>query len=397
MGDTRRGFRQGWGDFMTEGNSATDQPFVPKLSRPVICVVGPTASGKSALAQEIARRLDGAVISADSMQVYRGMDIGTGKLPADQRTVPHYGLDLVDPGTAYSVALYQDYARRTAAELDAAGKRVVLCGGTGLYVRSVIDGYAYPKGDQTHNPVRDRYTQVLAEVGPDALWQQLSEADPASAALIHPHNTRRVIRAFELLAEGKSYAQQKRNLAHIPQVVPAVQIGLAVDRAALNARIDARVDAMFAEGLVREVKDLLAAGFRDALTAPQAIGYKEVVAALDGECTMAQAAEQIKTATHRYAKRQRSWFGRDKRVYWLDAARAGEKPGLPEADGAPGETPADSAGAAGAAAGRPIDAGAHREAAATPAFGNTRDVDTLVTQALNLIDTIESKHMDPKE
>jgi tRNA dimethylallyltransferase len=299
---------------------------------------------------------------------------------------------------AYSVALYQDYARRKAAELDAAGKRVVLCGGTGLYVRSVIDGYAYPKGDQTHNPVRDKYTQVLAEVGPDALWQQLNEADPASAALIHPHNTRRVIRAFELLAEGKSYAQQKKNLAHIPQVVPAVQIGLAVDRAALNARIDARVDAMFAEGLVREVKGLLAAGFRDALTAPQAIGYKEVVAALDGEYTMAQAADRIKTATRRYAKRQRSWFGRDKRIHWLDAARAGERPGLPETAGAPAEAPSVSADAAMGAASHSDDGAAPADFRdSSSAFGNTRDVDTLVTHAMNLIDTIESKHTDLKE
>lgn len=358
------------------GEASERGPFVPQLSQPIICVVGPTASGKSELAQEIARRLDGAVISADSMQVYRGMDIGTGKLPASQRTVPHYGLDLVDPGTPYSVALFQDYARRKAAELDAAGKRVVLCGGTGLYVRSVIDGYAYPKGDQTHNPVRDEYTRLLDQIGADALWQRLNEADPESAALIHPHNTRRVIRAFELLSEGGSYAQQKRKLASIPQVVPAVQIGLAVDRAALNVRIDARVDRMFADGLVDEVRRLLDGGFRDALTAPQAIGYKEVVAALDGACTMAQAAEQIKVATHRYAKRQRSWFGRDARIHWIDAARAGEAPGLP-----PSETPH--------AAGN--DLPEHG------AFVNTHGLDTLVTHALDAIGTIEAEQHEPKE
>lgn len=349
---------------VTAEASSAPKPFIPQLSYPIICVVGPTASGKSELAQELARCLDGAVISADSMQVYRGMDIGTGKLPEAQRIVPHYGLDLVDPGEPYSVALFQDYARRKAAELDCAGKRVVLCGGTGLYVRSVIDGYAYPKGDQAHNPVRDEYTALLDEIGADALWQRLERVDPDSAALIHPHNTRRVIRAFELLAEGGSYAEQKRKLASIPQVVPAVQIGLAVDRADLNTRIDRRVDRMFEDGLVDEVKALLASGFRDALTAPQAIGYKEVVAALDGACTMDQAREDTKTATHRYAKRQRSWFGRDKRIHWIDAARPGELPGLPDAPSA---------------------------------LGNTRDVGSLAAQALAVIDTIETKSTDSKE
>lgn len=307
----------------------SDSPFIPTLSQPIICVVGPTASGKSALAQGIAKRIGGAVISADSMQVYRGMDIGTGKLSPDERVVPHYGLDLVDPGTSYSVALFQDYARRTAARLDAESMRVILCGGTGLYVRSVIDGYDYPKGDQDHNPVRERYTALLETIGSQALWERLRTVDPASAALIHPHNTRRVIRAFELLEQGESYARQNTRLKSIPAVLPAVQIGLAVDRAALNARIDARVEQMFAAGLVDEVRALLAAGFRDALTAPQAIGYREVVAVLEGLGSLSEAIEHVKIATHRYAKRQRSWFGRDARIHWIDAGLPGEPQGLP--------------------------------------------------------------------
>lgn len=313
---------------------AESEPFIPHLSQPMICVVGPTASGKSELAQALARRLDGVVISADSMQVYRGMDIGTGKVPPEQRIVPHFGLDLVDPGQPYSVSLFQEYARKVAAEQDAQGKRIILCGGTGLYVRSVIDGYSYPKGGSVReNPVRVRYTQLWQQIGDQALWEKLRAVDPESAAVIHPHNARRVIRAFELLAEGGSYARQKENLKRIPQVVPAVQIGIAVERAALNARIDRRVDAMVEAGLVQEVQQLLERGFRQALTAPQAIGYREIVTALEGEYSLAQAVEDIKTHTHRYAKRQRSWFSRDSRIHWIDGARPGEPAGIPTQTG----------------------------------------------------------------
>ena len=298
--------------------------FIPTLSQPIIVVAGPTASGKSDLAQSIAEILDGEIISADSMQVYRGMDIGTGKVPADERRVPHWGLDLVDPGEPYSVALYQDYARRTAADIDARGKRVVLCGGTGLYIRGVIDGYDYPKGDQVGNPVRERYTALLGEIGPQALWELLRSEDSDSAALVHPNNTKRVIRAFELLAEGTTYAEQNARLQVIPQVVPAVFLALSVEPMRLAERIERRVDGMFEAGLVDEVRSLLDRGLRGAVTAPQAIGYKEVVAALDGECTMDEAPEQIKLATRRYAKRQRSWFRADKRVQWLDANNPGD-------------------------------------------------------------------------
>lgn len=300
-------------------------PEIPKLSKPIIVVAGPTASGKSALAQDIAQTLGGEVISADSMQVYKGMDIGTGKLEQASRRVAHWGLDLVDPGTPYSVAQYQGYARAAAADIDVRGKRVVLCGGTGFYIRGVIDGYDYPKGEQVGNPVRDKYHALLAKIGPDALWERLREEDPASAAVIHPNNAKRVIRAFELLEEGQSYAYQKERLKDIPQVIPAVYLALDMPREALYARIDARVDAMFAQGLVEEVQGLVDAGFRDAVTAPQAIGYKEVVEALDGKISLEAAKDAIKQATRRYAKRQLSWLRSDARVIWLDASDASPK------------------------------------------------------------------------
>lgn len=289
------------------------------LASPVVCVVGPTASGKTALAQAVAQALDGEVVSADSMQIYRGMDIGTGKLPPAERLVPHHGFDLVDPGEPYSAALFQDYARACFRDIDARGKRAVLCGGTGLYVRAAIDAYEFPKGEQVGNAVRERYDRIARERGAQALWELLRERDPKSAAIVPAADVKRVVRAFELLEDGTSLAEQRARLASIPQLVPARFVGLAVDPAALNERIDARVDAMLEAGLVDEVKRLLQSGFRRGVTAPQAIGYKEIVAALDGETTMEEAVDRIKTATHRYAKRQRTWFRKDKRIRWIDA------------------------------------------------------------------------------
>lgn len=289
------------------------------LSRPVVCIVGPTASGKTALSQLVAEEIGGEVVSADSMQIYRGMDIGTGKILPQERRVVHHGLDLCDPGEPYSAALFQDYARDRFREIDDRGARSVLCGGTGLYVQAAIDDYNFPKGDQVENPVRERYTALASELGNQALWDLLEQRDPRSAALIHPNNVRRVVRAFELLEEGKTYAEVNAGLRDMRQAVPAVFIGLSVTPAVLNERIDRRVDGMVADGLVSEVESLLAAGFRKGITAPQAIGYKEIVAALDGECSMDEAIEQIKVSTHRYAKRQRTWFRKDERIHWVDA------------------------------------------------------------------------------
>ena len=290
-----------------------------QLMSPVICVVGPTASGKTDVAQLLAQNLGGEVVSADSMQIYRGMDIGTGKLPEEERLVPHFGFDLVNPGEPYSAAVYQQYARECFSDIDYRGKRALLVGGTGLYVRAAIDAYDFPKGEQVDNPVREKWTAYYEENGADELWERLRERDPESASVIHPNNVRRVIRAFELLEEGTTYATQKENLATIPQAVPAKFIGLAVDPEILNRRIERRVDIMIECGLVSEVKRLLDEGFREGITAPQAIGYKEVVSALDGDISLDEAIEQIKTATRRYAKRQRTWFRKDTRITWIDA------------------------------------------------------------------------------
>ncbi len=290
------------------------------LTKPVIVVVGPTASGKTDVAQELARRLDGEVVSADSMQIYTGMDIGTGKLPRSQRLVTHWGFDIRKPGEAYSASLFQSYARQCFRDIDARGKRCVLAGGTGFYVRAAIDDYDFAAGEQTGNPVREKWTAYLACNGAQELWSELDRRDPESARIIHPNNSKRVARALEMLElEGVSYAKQHEGLSTLRQAVPALFFGLAVDPELLKRRIDARVDRMFDDGLIDEVRGLCADGFEQALTAREAIGYKEVVAALEGRCTMDEARESIKLATRRYAKRQRSWWRRDERVRWIEA------------------------------------------------------------------------------
>ncbi|MCL2889566.1 MAG: tRNA (adenosine(37)-N6)-dimethylallyltransferase MiaA, partial [Eggerthellaceae bacterium] len=220
------------------------------MARPVIAVVGPTASGKSRLAQDIALRYGGEVVSADSMQVYKGMDIGTGKLKASERKVVHHGLDLLEPNAPYSVALYQGFARECFRQIDSRGNYAILCGGSGFYVRAALDDYEFPSGEQSENPLREHYRRIAKEKGSFALWELLKDADAQSAELIHPNNVRRVIRAFELLAEGKSYSGQLSQLAHIVQAVPAVFLGLSVEPEILRGRIGKRVDAMIEEGLL---------------------------------------------------------------------------------------------------------------------------------------------------
>ena len=193
------------------------------LSNPVIVIVGPTASGKTDVAQEIARRVNGEVISADSMQIYKGMDIGTGKLPESERLVPHWGFDIREPGEAYSASLFQEYARSCFADIDAREKRCVLAGGTGFYVRAAIDDYDFASGEQVNNPIREKWSAFLAEQGSDALWRALQQCDAASAAIIHPHNAKRVLRALEMLElDGVSYATQHEGLATLGQAVPAL-------------------------------------------------------------------------------------------------------------------------------------------------------------------------------
>ncbi len=285
----------------------------------VLAVVGPTGVGKSELAERLARVAHGEIVSADSMQVYRGMDIGTAKTPPAERGVAYHGIDLVDPGVAYSAALYQAEARAAIRRIVGAGRVPVVVGGTGLYVRAALDEWVFP-GGSAESPRRARLEARAVEIGPVALHRELSQRDPASARLIHPSNVRRTIRALEMAEEGASYAEQARGFAERRSFYPDVRfIGLTMEREALYARIDRRVDEMLSRGLLEEVRSLLDAGFRSGLTAPAAIGYKELVPVIEQGADLALAADAIRQATRRYAKRQLTWFRGDPRISWIDA------------------------------------------------------------------------------
>ncbi len=303
----------------------TKQTVLATLERPVIAIVGPTASGKSSLAQSVALELDGEVVSADSMQIYRGMDIGTAKVSADEQKVPHHLIDIIDPGQAYSAQLFQDQARAAFIDICERGKVPILCGGTGFYIQAALEDMCFPEGEQQDNPLRDSLEAFRLTHGNEALWDLLNERDPRSAALIHHNNFVRVIRALEMHEEGVSYANQVKNIKMLPEAVWSLRFLLQVDPLVLAERIDHRVDIMRDAGLVSEVEALIAQGFEEALTAPKAIGYKEIIAAKRGEVTLDRAFEQIKTATRRYAKRQRSWFRRDGRLSVLEADRLSEE------------------------------------------------------------------------
>ncbi|HEY5517831.1 MAG TPA: tRNA (adenosine(37)-N6)-dimethylallyltransferase MiaA [Coriobacteriia bacterium] len=286
--------------------------------RDVAAVVGPTAVGKSAVAEGLALALGGEIVSADSMQVYRGMDIGTAKMPPDARLVPYHCIDLVDPGSPYSAALYQRDARAALADIDARGRSAVLVGGTGLYVRAALDAMEFPMGEYV-SPVREAIERRAEALGREGLHRLLEQRDPESAALIHPNNVRRVVRALELLETGgPTYAEQATHFSERRTEVPAKLIGLTMQRSALYARIDTRVDAMVADGLLDEVRTLLASGYRQALTAAQAIGYKELVPVVEAGAELEEAVAAIKQATRRYAKRQLTWFRADPRIEWID-------------------------------------------------------------------------------
>ncbi|MCC5035887.1 tRNA (adenosine(37)-N6)-dimethylallyltransferase MiaA [Streptomyces sp. WAC 00631] len=282
----------------------------------VIAVVGPTAAGKSDLGVGLALRLGGEVVNADSMQLYRGMDIGTAKLtPAERRGVPHHLLDVWDVTEAASVAEYQRLARAEIDRLLAAGRAPVLVGGSGLYVRGALDALEFPGTDPA---VRARLEGELAESGPGALHARLAAADPGAARAILPGNGRRIVRALEVIEiTGRPFTA---SLPGPEPVYDTVQIGVDVGRPELDARIAARVDRMWEDGLVAEVRELEAAGLREGRTASRALGYQQVLAHLAGECTEEQARDDTVRATKRFARRQDSWFRRDPRVHWLSGA-----------------------------------------------------------------------------
>jgi len=292
----------------------TRDPVRPDLP-PVIAVVGPTAAGKTALSLDLAERLGGEIVNTDAMQVYRGMDIGTAKLPLEERRgIAHHLLDFLDIDQVASVADFQRLARDKIDELRTAGKVPVLVGGSALYTRAVLDRFEFPGTDPV---VRRRLEDELAAAGSGVLHQRLTELDPQAAQGILASNGRRIVRALEVIElTGRPFSATLPVLEYA--VEGAHQIGVRIDRPTLHARIEMRVDLMFEAGFVAEVEALMARGLKETVTASRAIGYPEVMALLAGEMSEAEAREKIATATRRFARRQDSWFLKDPRVTWVD-------------------------------------------------------------------------------
>jgi tRNA dimethylallyltransferase len=282
----------------------------------VVAIVGPTAAGKSALSLALAQELGGEVVNADSMQLYRGMDIGTAKLtPAERAGVPHHVLDIWDVTEPASVAGYQRRARAAIDDIRARGRVPLLVGGSGLYVRAVLERFEFPGTDAG---LRAALEAELAEVGAAALHARLAAADPGAAAGILPSNGRRIVRALEVVElTGRGFTA---TLPDPAPYYPSVQLGVDLDTAALDERIALRVVHMWDLGLVAEVRALVAGGLREGRTASRALGYQQVLRYLAGERGEDEAAADTVQATRRFVRRQRSWFRRDPRIHWLDGA-----------------------------------------------------------------------------
>lgn len=284
----------------------------------IICVVGPTASGKTGLAVELARRLNGEVLSCDSMQLYRHMDIGTASPTKEEmQGVPHHMIDVVDPAEDFSVGRYVEMADPILRDILARGKTVVICGGTGLYVDSLLSGRTFAPYPSTGR--REELEKMADEQGIDAVLSYLRTFDPESADRLHPGDRRRIIRAAEVYLEtGKTITEHNAETQKIPPKYTAAWIGLDfADRADLYRRIDRRVEIMMEDGLLGEIQSLLAEGVPTGATSLQAIGYKEPMAALRGEMTMDEAVARIQQESRRYAKRQLTWFRRNRAIHWI--------------------------------------------------------------------------------
>ncbi|BBY00109.1 tRNA dimethylallyltransferase [Mycobacterium seoulense] len=289
-----------------------------------LAIIGPTGTGKSQLALDVAERVEGGaeIVNADAMQLYRGMDIGTAKLPVDQRRgIPHHQLDVLDVTETATVARYQAAAAVDVEAIAARGAVPVIVGGSMLYIQSLLDDWSFPATDPA---VRARWEQRLAEVGVGGLHAELARRDPAAAAAILPTDARRTVRALEVVElTGQPFAASAPRIG-APRWDTAI-VGLDCETTLLDERLARRTDAMFDHGLVDEVSALLDKGLRDGVTASRALGYAQVIEALDaggGADRLRDAREQTYVGTRRYVRRQRSWFRRDHRVRWLDAGDA---------------------------------------------------------------------------
>ena len=284
----------------------------------IICIAGPTASGKTALAVELAKELNGEVVSCDSMQIYKGMDIGTAKPTQEEmQGIVHHMIDVAEPDEDFSVSRYCAQAAPIVDDIVARGKTAIIAGGTGLYMDSLIQGNDFAPFPATG--VRERLEQEAEAQGIQVLFDRLAAVDPEAAGKLHLSDRKRIIRALEVYLEtGETITEHNRKTQLIPPRYSPLWLGLDFEnRADLYGRIDRRVGLMLEQGLIAEIQGLLAAGVPQKCTAMQAIGYKEFVAALKGECTIGEAADQVRQASRRYAKRQLTWFRRNRKIHWL--------------------------------------------------------------------------------
>ena len=281
----------------------------------VIVICGATATGKSEIAIQIAQELDAEIINADSMQLYKGMDIGTAKLSLNERAgIPHHLLDVLDVKEDSTVAWYQEVARETLSEIHSRGKDAVIVGGTGLYIKAILDDLNFP---DTNPEVRAKLEAEAEEFGSASLFARLEELDPAAALAIDRANTRRIIRALEVIEiTGQPFTANlpREDSSRYPD---ALQFGLVMDREHLRERIDLRVDRMWEAGFVDEVDRLITQGIKDGVTAQRALGYAQIIAMRDGTMTEEEAKEDTKRASRQYARRQETWFSRDARIQWV--------------------------------------------------------------------------------
>jgi len=280
-----------------------------------IVICGATATGKSDLAVSLAQEIGAEIINADSMQLYRGMDIGTAKLSLLERGgIAHHMLDVLDVTEDATVAWYQDKARETISQIHSRGKSAIIVGGTGLYIKAILDDLNFPDTDPA---IRERLNAEAEEFGTARLFERLQQLDPAAAAAIDIQNVRRVVRALEVIEiTGQPFTANlpREGSSKYPD---AIQFGLVIDREKLTERIDARVDLMWQKGLVAEVDSLIADGINQATTARRALGYAQVISMRAGEISEDQAKEETKRATRQYARRQETWFSRDARIKWI--------------------------------------------------------------------------------
>ena len=294
--------------------------FVERIKKPPLLILtGPTAVGKTSLSVRLAKAVGGEIVSADSMQVYRGMDIGSAKVTKDEMDgVPHHLIDVLDPKEDFNVVLFQKLALEAIASIHKRGGLPILVGGTGFYIQSVLYGIDFTQ-TREDGDFRGRLERLAAQEGPEKLHSMLREADPEAAACIHPNNVKRVIRALEFHAQtGEKISDHNQEQRQKKPVWNFRYLVLTDDRDAIYGRIDRRVDEMMERGLVKEVQALKEKGLQKGMVSMQGLGYKEILAYLDGEYSLEEAVYRIKRDTRHFAKRQLTWFKREKSVIWVD-------------------------------------------------------------------------------